>query len=74
MTTIETMQAYMDNKDSVIKGLCKQITELEEGACRFHCRTARNHFEAGYKAAFGYELTEAMKENMTEAWCRGRKG
>ena len=52
---IATMQAYMDNKDSTIKGLCTHIREFEaeiatlkEGVCRFHCRTAKDNWIAGY--------------------------
>ena len=48
---INTQKAYMDNKDSVIRGLNDRITELEGGCCRFNCRTARSNFVAGFEEA-----------------------
>lgn len=40
---------FMQNKDRVIKGLCKQLADLEAGACRFNCRTAKENWIEGWR-------------------------
>jgi hypothetical protein len=37
-------------KDYRISMLRERIHDLENGACRFNCRTAKSAFEAGWKA------------------------
>jgi len=52
-----------------VRELRQRVKELEAGACRFHCQTAKENWVAGYKTAAGRPLTFANQAEMQyDSW------
>jgi len=52
------------NREALVERLLEQITELEEGCCRFNCRTARENWVMGFIEAASntsYRVSDAGK-------------
>ena len=56
------------NDISMIQYLRKRIKELEEGECRFNCRTQKAAFFSGYKLAIGDAFQEWDNDIMEAAY------
>lgn len=64
---LEEIESIFSNNYSLlsreqVEWLIDRIRELEEGSCRFNCRTRKEAFIAGYELAHGWELTERERE------------
>ena len=72
------LQAHRENQDSIIKELKEsnnilgefvvhlreEVDSLKAGVCRFHCRTAKENWCAGYREACGRGLHFANEAEM----------
>ena len=54
-TTEHLNDPYVIQLIETISRLDDRIEDLEEGACRFNCRTKRDAFMSGARAAIDYE-------------------
>lgn len=67
----EKVQFLQPDEDSrkayvlAIEGQAKHIKALEAGACRFHCRTAKENWCAGYVAALNQCEPGSLTPDMT---------
>ena len=80
------MQRYLDSKDRTIKDLYKQlknqnkilaarnkrVDELEQGCCRFNCRTAKDNWCDGFVTAlcYGKDSPDQDYERAKDEWKR----
>ena len=53
----------------IVQALRNRIKELEDGACRFNCRTVKEAFIAGYKADLQHdEISDEHAERAYQEW------
>lgn len=62
MTDFETFEV------GYVASLKQRIFELEQGSCRFNCRTEKEAFIAGFKAGYGCEPGHPMDLRAYKEW------
>lgn len=63
---IQQLQCEVQKLIDINTQIKARIVALEEGACRFHCRTAKENWIAGLKSTYGGLLL--CEEEIEEKW------